>query len=230
MPDRFTRSHIQWRQAWRVIPNKYPPINLFEDLTIDPAEWELLAELESAVNPRVRQETGDISLVPPELRVASTAVMAPFVHPNPMGSRFSDGSYGVYYAAEHLESAILETVHHLEKRLRASDAASDDMDQRVYVGTIEGDFVDLTGHPDAAAALMTSDDYSRSQPFGAAVRSAGDDGILFESVRHPDHRALAVFIPLRVSRPVQERQLRYDWDGKRIRRYFDYSTDEWIDL
>jgi hypothetical protein len=39
-----------------------------------------------------------------------------------------------------------------------------------------------------------------------------------------------VFVPPRVSAPVQERHLRYDWDGNRIRRYFDYSTDEWIDL
>lgn len=230
MSDRFPRRHIEWRQAWRVIPSKYPPINLFEDLTNDPAEWELLAELESVINPQVRQEIGEISLVPPELRVASTAVMAPFVHLNPMGSRFSDGGHGVYDASEHLETAIRETVYHLEMRLRAGHAAPDDMDQRVYVGVIEGDFVDLIGDPDAAAPLMVSDDYGQSQRFGANVRAAGNDGILFESVRHPGHGALAVFNPTRVSPPVQERHLRYDWDGIRIRRYFDYSTDDWIDL
>ena len=230
MPERFPRQHIHWREAWRVVPSKYPPIHLFEDLTNDPAEWELLAELESAVNPRVRQEVGDISLVPPEQRVRSTAVMAPFVHLNPMGSRFSDGGYGVYYAAEHLETAIRETVHHLERRLRAGRAAPDDMDQRVYVGAIEGDFVDLIADPQAAAAFMTPDDYGDSQRFGAQVRRDGGDGILFESVRHPGHRALAVFTPPRVSPPVQERHLRYDWDGERIRRYFDYSTDDWIEL
>lgn len=230
MRGRFTRKHIKWNQAWRVVPSKYPPIHLFEDLTNDPAEWELLAELESAANPRVRQDAGQISLVPPDLRVPSTVVMAPFVHLNPMGSRFSDGRHGVYYAAEHLETAIRETVYHLEVRLRAGHAAPDDMDQRVYVGTVEGEFVDLTGDADAAAPLMAPEDYRESQRFGAAVRAAGDDGILFESVRHPGHRALAVFIPPRVTPPVQERHLRYDWDGKRIRRYFDYSSDEWVDL
>ena len=230
MLDRFALRRVEWRKAWRVIPSKYPPIHLFEDLTNDPAEWELLAELESAVNPRVRQKLGDVSLVPPELRVASTAVMAPFVHLNPMGTRFSDGSYGVYYAAQRLETAIRETVYHLEKRLRAGRAVPDDMDQRVYVGRIKGAFVDLAGDPDAAAPLMAPDDYGPSQRFGALVRQAGRDGILFESVRHPGHRALAVFIPPRVSPPVQERHLRYDWDGERIRRYFDYSTDRWIDL
>ena len=230
VPDRFARRHTEWRQDWRVIPSKYPPIHLFEDLTNDPAEWQLLADLESAVNPRVRQEIGDISLVPPEMRVRSTAVMAPFVHLNPRGSRFSDGRYGAYYAAEHLETAIRETVHHLEARLRAGRAAPDNMDQRVYVGAIEGHFVDLTSDPEAAAPMMAPDDYSQSQRFGAQVRATGADGILFESVRHPGHRALAVFIPPRVSPPLQERHLRYDWDGRRIRRYFDYATDEWHDL
>ena len=230
MRDRFPVTHVEWQRAWRVIPSKYPPIHLFEDLTTDPAEWELLADLESAVNPRVRQAVGQISLVPPDRRVPSTAVMAPFVHLNPIGSRFSDGTYGVYYAADHLDTAIRETVHHLQARLRAGRAAPDDLDQRVHVGRIAGDFVDLTGDPNAAVPLMDPDDYSQSRRFGARVRANGDDGILFESVRHRGHRALAVFVPLRVDPPVQERHLRYDWDGERIRRYFDYSTDDWIDL
>jgi hypothetical protein len=230
VPDVHRLIHLAWRQGWRVIPSKFPPIDLFEDLTNDPAEWELLAELEAAVNPRVRQDFGEISLVPPELRIPSTVVMAPFVHLNPVGSRFSDGSYGVYYAANSLETAVRETVYHLEVRLSAGQAASDDMDQRVYVGEIEGDFVDLTTDPEAAAPLMHPNDYGNSQRFGAEIRESGQDGIHYESVRHAGHEALAVFIPPRVSPPWQERHLQYDWDGTRIRRYFDYSTEEWIDL
>jgi RES domain-containing protein len=226
----FPTQRIDWDRAWRVIPSKYPPIQLFDDLSNEPAEWELLADLESAVNPRVRQEMGQISLVPVDLRVTSTAVMAPFVHLNPLGSRFSDGTFGVYYAAEHLETAIRETVYHLELRLRASAAARDDMDQRVYVGAISGDLVDLTAGQAATAPLMNPDSYTESQRFGATVRANGDDGILYESVRNPAHRAVAVFIPPRVGPPVQERHLRYRWNGERIERYFDYREDDWFDL
>lgn len=228
--EKFPLRHIHWKSAWRVIPSKFPPVDLFEDLTNDPAEWELLAELEAAVNPRVRQEVGEISLVPPEMRVRSTAVMAPFVHLNPLGSRFSDGSYGVYYAASNLETAILETVHHLELRLRAGDAAADDLDQRVYVGEIEGGFVDLTSNRRAAAPLLHPTDYKRSQRFAAETRKAGHEGIHYESVRLPANKALAVFDPRCVSPPKQERHLRYKWDGQRIARYFDYLTEEWHQL
>lgn len=230
MLDDFDLTHVAWQQGWRVIPSKFPPIDLFEDLTSDPADSDRLAEIEAAVNPRVRDEIGAIRLVPPAMRVASTIVMAPFVHLNPMGSRFSDGRYGVYYAGDALETAIRETVHHLEVRLGAGHAAPDDMDQRAYVGRIEGDFIDLTQHPDAAAPLLYPADYAASRRFGERVRDAGQDGIHYPSVRHPAGRALAVFVPPRVSPPRQERHLRYDWDGTRIRRYFDYATEQWIAL
>ncbi|MDF2974655.1 MAG: uncharacterized protein K0R61_5105 [Microvirga sp.] len=46
--------------------------------------------------------------------------MAPFTHLNPKGSRFSDGSYGVYYAADRLSTAIAETAHHFASFARES--------------------------------------------------------------------------------------------------------------
>jgi hypothetical protein len=64
--------------------------------------------LEQLTNPRVRDEVGDIALVPPEERVSgpgASYVMAAFTHVNPKGSRFSDGSFGVYYVAAALETA-----------------------------------------------------------------------------------------------------------------------------
>ena len=112
-----TTCHVDWPQAWRVIASRYPPINLFERLTADPAVWDALMALEQLTNPRVRDEVGDIALVPPEERVSgpgASYVMAAFTHVNPKGSRFSDGSFGVYYAAAALETAIAETVFHFE--------------------------------------------------------------------------------------------------------------------
>jgi hypothetical protein len=47
--------------------------------------------------------------------------MAPFTHINVLGSRFSDGTYGVYYAAARLDTAIRETIHHFSKFASDSD-------------------------------------------------------------------------------------------------------------
>ena len=40
---------------------------------------------------------------------------------NRKGSRFSDGTFGVYFAAAELETAIAETVHHFEIFARDSN-------------------------------------------------------------------------------------------------------------
>ena len=107
---------VRWPEAHRIVPSRYPPVQLFERLSDEGAEWETLAEIESLTYPRLRDEIGQIRLVPVEERVSGPGaswVMAPFTHVNPRGSRFSDGSYGVYYAARELPTAIAETVFHM---------------------------------------------------------------------------------------------------------------------
>src|ERR671912_2922797 len=121
-PELGTAS-VDWRQAWRVIAGRYPRVNLFERFSTNPAVWDALIELEQLVNPRVRDAVGEIGLVPPERRVSgpnASWVMAPFTHLNPKGSRFSERSYGVYYAADRLSTAIAETAHHLASFARES--------------------------------------------------------------------------------------------------------------
>ena len=135
MPTR----RIDWLQAWRIIASRYPPIQLFERLTPDPAVWDALLALEQLTNPRVRDEVGEIALVPPDERVSgpgASYVMASFTHLNPRGSRFSDGSFGVYYAASELETAIAETIFHFEEFARDSGDPMRTEDMRVLVGGV----------------------------------------------------------------------------------------------
>jgi len=102
---------IDWPFAWRIIASRYPPIALFERLTADAAVWDALIALEQLTNPRVRDEIGEIALVAPDQRVSGPGagyVMASFTHLNPKGSRFSDGTYGVYYAASGIETRWLK--------------------------------------------------------------------------------------------------------------------------
>ena len=225
---------LDWPQAWRVIASRYPPINLFERLTADTAVWDALIALEQLTNPRVRDEIGEIALVPPDERVSgpgASYVMAAFTHINPNGSRFSDGSFGVYYAAAALETAIAETVFHFEAFARDSADPPRSEDMRVLVGTVAAEFEDVAALADTERlALLDPASYAASQAYAKRIRAAGANGVAYPSVRHVGGQCLGAFRPRAVGVPHQERHLQYRWNGERVDRYFDYARDEWIGL
>lgn len=222
---------IKWSQATRIIASRYPPIDLFERVSADPAIWDALIATEQLVNPRVRDELGEIRLVPPEDRVSgpgATYVMAPFTHLNPKGSRFSDGSYGVYYAAREFQTAVRETAYHFGRFAGDSRDEPRYEDMRVLVGRIDNRFHDVSTLPGATRAkLLDPRSYAASRAFGAALREAGSNGLVYPSVRNRNGRCVGAFRPRVIGIPVQTKHLRYHWDGSRVVRYFDYETNEW---
>ena len=158
---------VAWARATRIIADRHPPIDLFERVSPDPAVWDGLIAAEQAVNPRVRDEVGEIRLVPPEERLSGPGaswVMAAFTHLNPNGSRFSDGSYGVYYAARELRTAIRETAYHFGRF--AADSADPPRyeSMRVLVGRIDNRFADIAALPAAAARPHPRARFVRRQP------------------------------------------------------------------
>lgn len=225
---------VEWTQAWRIIASKYPPVDLFERLTPDPAVWEALTALEMLTNPRVRDDLGDISLVPREERVTgpgATYIMASFTHVNPKGSRFSDGSFGVYYAADALETAVAETVFHFENFARDSHDPPRSEDMRVVVGEVDESFEDVAALPEPRrSAVLAPDSYAAAQGYARPLRDAGSTGVVYPSVRRPGSECIGAFRPKAVGLPRQERHLNYRWNGKRVDRYFDYSLDRWVGL
>jgi hypothetical protein len=225
---------VNWPQGWRIIASRHPPINLFERLTPDRDVWEALIELEQLTNPRVRDEIGNIALVPPEDRVmgpGASYVMASFTHLNPKGSRFSDGSYGVYYAASDLETAIAETIFHFEQIARDSQDPPRTEDMRVLVGVVENDFEDVNALPEARRmSVLDPVSYAASQAYARELREADSLGVTYPSVRRVGANCLGAFRPRAVGLPHQERHLNYQWNGERVDRYFDYQRDVWIDV
>ena len=225
---------VDWPQAWRVIASRYPPINLFERLTPDTMVWDALIALEQLTNPRVRDEVGDISLVPPDERVSgpgASYVMVAFTRLNPKGSRFSDGSFGVYYAASALETAIAETVFHFEGFARDGADPPRNEDVRVLVGAVTAEFEDVAALPVAQRSrILAPDTYAASQAYAKEIRGAGASGVAYPSVRHAGGHCIGAFRPRAVGIPHQERHLQYRWNGERVDRYFDYARDEWIGL
>jgi hypothetical protein len=225
---------VDWSLAWRIVASRYPPIALFERLTTDTAVWDALIALEQITNPRVRDEAGDIALVAPDERVSgpgASYVMASFTHLNPKGSRFSDGSYGVYYATAELETAVAETVFHFEAFARDSGDPPRMEDMRVLVGAVDAEFEDVNGLAEPRRSqILDPVSYGVARAFARELRDAGANGVVWPSVRRPGGECVGAFRPRAAGLPRQERHLKYRWNGERVDRYFDYLRDTWIDM
>lgn len=216
-------SHVTWKPCWRIIPSRFPPIQLFERVA-DPADLEAVMEIEGLTNPRLRDEVGDIRLVPPEDRISgpgTSAIMAAFTHLNPEGSRFTDGSFGVFYAGRELETAITETKHHRARFMRATSQGRMELDMRVYVIDLDGMLHDLRGRQAEFPLAYHAESYAASQHLAATLRKEGSHGIAYDSVRHPGGACAAVFRPPVLSNCRQERHLCYVWDGQRFTTIYE---------
>ena len=140
-PDRQTR----WRPSHRLVPSRFPPVGLF-DRVAAPEDLDAVFELEAMTNDRLREEAGELALVPPEDRIsgAGTApIMAAFTHINPEGSRFSDGSFGVYYCAQKLETALSEVRYHEERFLLRTGEGPLRLELRLYLADLDARLVDV---------------------------------------------------------------------------------------
>jgi hypothetical protein len=225
---------VRWANAWRIIASRFPPILLFERLSSDPEVQEALIALEQLTNPRLRDEIGEIALVPPHRRISgpnASWVMASFTHLNPKGSRFSDGSYGVYYCADSMETAIAEAIHHFEAFARDSHDPPRSEDMRVFKGPLNHRFHDVTTvSQKRLSAIMRRNDYNMSRPFGRELRESSSDGVVYPSVRRKGGECVGAFWPDVVGLPTQDRHLKYHWDGARVSRYFDYQENAWVEV
>jgi hypothetical protein len=207
----------------RIVASRMPTIHLFERVA-DPADWDALYELESRTNPRLRNEAGDLSLVPVADRVSgpnASVVMAPFTHLSPQGTRFTDGRFGAYYAAESVDTAIAETRFHRENFLRATSQPAIELEMRCYLADVACELHDLRGQRVSMPDVYDPASYVASQKLGRELRATGSNGVAFDSVRRSGGGCLAVFRPRLVQNVRQSVHLRYAWDGNSIRDVYE---------
>ncbi|MGC1817620.1 MAG: RES family NAD+ phosphorylase [Casimicrobiaceae bacterium] len=208
------KRHTTWRPSHRLIPSRFPPIGLF-DRVADAKDLEAVYALESLTNDRVREGAGDLRLVLPKDRIAgpgTTPIMAAFTHLNPEGSRFSDGSFGVYYCAQTLDAALSEVRHHQEGFLRRTGEGPMQLELRLYLSDLDAKLVDVRKHRE----FHRPDDYAPGQQLGRALREAGADGVLYRSVRHEGGLCAAVLRPPALGACRQSAHYAFHFDGTRI--------------
>ena len=217
-------THVTWPRAYRLIRSIFPPIDLFEDIA-DPRDWEALASAEAKTNPRVWEHLGRLDLVPPERRVSgpgASYLMAPFVHvSHDRPGRFNDGSYGVFSAGNSAEVSIREVAHHHAKFMASTAEAPGWTSQfRMLVTRIDLELHDARPLPEA----HHPDDYTASQALARTLRAAGSNGIVYNSARAPGGECAGLFWPDLIPPPVQADHYDFHWDGARVDRIRNCST------
>ena len=219
------RVSVPWKAHYRIIPTRYPPIDLFERLDMAEPRKRAVFAAQRRVNPRLRQTLGSLKAVRPGDVVSgpnASVVMASFTH---LGypSRFTDGTYGVYYAARSLETAIRETAFHAEREARLVGMTPQAFHQRVYIGTVQKSLYDVRDK--AYNVLRQPNDYAAPQAFARQLRSVDPDawGLVYRSARHAEGHCIAAFRPPAISLPSTGPHLFYDWDGTRITQVFEQS-------
>ena len=216
----------------------YPPIDLFDDVA-DPRDWDALALAQARTNPRIYEEIGDLSLVPRDRRLSGDGaswVMAAFTHASTdRPSRFSDGSFGVYYAGKSLETAFREHTFHMARFYSAAATAPGWVSQvRQLIGSIDNDLIDIRSGKHLEILDPDLASYPAAQAFARQMKDKGMNGIVYPSQRHSEGECVAAFYPDVVTPPRQGDHFRYHWNGREVdfvqqitgqRTVFDLSQD-----
>lgn len=206
---------VRWAQACRIVPTRHPTIYLF-DRVADAADFDALYALEAMTNDRVRDEVGLIELVPVKERIfgpGSGPVMAAFTHLNPLGSRFSDGTFGVFYAAVDRATAVAETRYHHGNFLAATRQPPMHLPMRLYHVPIDARLHDLRPEGAVNAAVYDSTDYTAARALGRRLHAAGSAGVAYRSVRRTKGQCAGLFKPRGAGACLHAAVLLYAWDG-----------------
>lgn len=223
--DTLKKTAFALQRCYRLIPSKFPPISLFEDVA-DAEAFDALYKVQSLTNPRIQDEVGNVNGLPAHERVFGTIgsgfIMAAFTHTNPDGSRFSNGDYGIFYAAEQLETAIAETVYHRQRFLRYTHEPAQDIDMRSLVAEFNANLYDLLPLDPKTHPVYHRTDYQFGQRLGAAVKELGDDGLVYHSVRGQG-KNFALFRPKTLISCKQGSHYTYAWNGEQINAVYKKS-------
>ena len=215
------QRRVRWRAAVRIIPSRFPPVDLFERVA-DAADFDALYAVESLTNARLRDQVGEIELVPREDRVygpGSSYVMASFTHLNPGGGRFNDPTFGAFYAARERSTAVAETSYHRARFLAATREPPIELDMRVLEARFDAKLHDLRGAP--LPRIRDPDTYVAGQQLARRLRAQRSAGLVYESVRRAGGQCVAILRPRVIAECRQAEHLVYAWDGSRIAAVYE---------
>jgi hypothetical protein len=170
--------------AYRLIPSQFPPIGLFDTVSMA-ADLSAVMALVGWTNDRLVADR--IDRLPQSEWVYGTPnasiVMAAFLHVAPGGMRFNGPELGAWYAADDIRTAAAEVGHHLRRETVARSVVTMSRTYRAYAATLLGDYLDIREQQVARSDVYASERYDASQKLGEEVRSSGGAGLIYDSLR-----------------------------------------------
>lgn len=137
----------------------------------------------------------------------------PFVRKHWAQSRYSDGSFGVWYGSDTIETTVYETAHHFIQELAGRGWGKGDTpitrERRVATADVDALMFDLSDMASQVPALVADSDYRMTQAIGRYIRENRHPGLLAPSARCSAGFNVNVFSPDYLSNPKDACSLRY---------------------
>lgn len=191
--------------------------DLFDDLSNQPADWQLAQQVEDEIKPPPYASQTPILHRPFEDAQWFNAIAWPFKHWQ--ASRFSAGSYGVWYGSESVETTVYESAYHWVCGL-LSDAGyqheSVIAERKVYFIHCQAVLLDFRAATREYSDLLHPSDYTFTHSVGARIHREGHPGLRIQSVRRPEGENVAIFNPAVLSKPRHHCHLTYRLEQGRM--------------
>jgi hypothetical protein len=211
----------------RNIPGIRHSQNLFDDLSSDPADWQIAIAAEGSER----------------IPTASALITRPFDYGSVISytfdsahwqsTRFSDGtSYGVWYGSMELETTVYETAWHWYRFVADSFGSEDRVvttDRRVFDVRCDALLVDLRGKEALYPELLSRISYAFTHEVGRYVHRQGLNGLLTHSARCDGQNGV-VFQPERLSSVRDRLFLTYRVNVARDTFEAERSRKKWLQL
>lgn len=210
------RTPVAWRDAARIQPWRHPEVRIWSRLA-DVPDVSAALSLLRLTEPDLYLGLGRVERLDPGTLMRGEGagwVMPAYAWGGP--GRFNSEGFGCFYAAREIETAIAESVHRQERFLHDTKQSPLELRMRVLRAEIDSpETVSLMEVP-RTDPRYDPEDHTASRAFGAQVRAAGLDGILYASVRRPPFPCVALYRPSALVSCTSSEALAYLWDGNRI--------------
>lgn len=204
----FGKSTDFNQDVYRNIVSLRESQDLFEDLTGgDPDLSNLAMEAEARVKENIPK-----GLIERGFHY-SQAIGFPFETQPFMASRYSDGTFGVWYGSvDKMETTIFESAYHMTQDESNIDGLNEIVvrERAVYLIHCEAILIDVVGKEKAFPQLVAND-YSFTQAIGKRLSQEGHPGLLAPSARCKGIN-IVIFNPEVLNKPRQHCYLTYHLD------------------